>query len=293
MTLTHDTNILKRYSSLARLKHVVAYCLRLKNNSLNSANQLTVPLTIQKIVCFRMKSKNVTQLMGNLPEIRVTQARAFLNTGIDYASPFSIKISSNKTGKAYLGIFICLATKAVHLELISDLTSTAFLNALKQFISRRGRYVTLYSDNDTTFVGANNQLSELKKWFLREDIQKQIREYLLEHFIDWKLPPYSPHVGGLWEAVVKSAKAHEKSRHERLTFEKLYTILVEIEACLNSKPITSLFSNPTDLQALTPDHFLIGETITAIPDRDLIKEPSNHLNRYQLLTQMRQHFWQR
>lgn len=246
------------------------------------------------IVCFRTKPKSVSQLMGNLPTIRVTQARAFLNTGLDYAGPFSIKISRNKTSKAYLAIFVCLSTKAVNFELVFDLTATAFLNALKRFIARRGKCITLYSDNGTTFVGANNQLKELKKFLSKEE--NQIRDYLSEQFIEWKfIPSYSPHVGGLWEAAVKSAKTHMRKvvGASLLYFEELYTLLTQIEACLNSKPITPLSDSPDDLQALTPGHFIIGEALTAIPDRNLTETPSNRLTRYQLLAQIRQHFWKR
>jgi len=134
--------------------------------------------------------------MGDLPSPRVTQARAFTNTGVDYAGPFNIKISRNKTGKAYLSIFICLATKAVHFELVSDLTAISFLNAIKRFISRRGRCINLYSDNSTTFVGANNQLLELKEFLAKNT--NQIQQYPVGQFINWKfIPPYSPHMGGL------------------------------------------------------------------------------------------------
>ncbi|XP_011690002.1 PREDICTED: uncharacterized protein LOC105451334 [Wasmannia auropunctata] len=115
------------------------------------------------VVCFRIKPVSTKQLMGDLPAVRVTQARAFLHTGLDYAGPFSIKISRNKTSKCYLAIFVCLATKAVHFELVLDLKATSFLNAMKRFIARRGKCATLYSDNGTTFVGANNQLLELKE----------------------------------------------------------------------------------------------------------------------------------
>ncbi|XP_029163718.1 uncharacterized protein LOC114936567 [Nylanderia fulva] len=249
------------------------------------------------IVCFRAKPTVAHQLMGNLPAVRVTQQiRAFLHTGLDYAGPFTIKISRNKTSKAYLAIFICLVTKAVHFELVSDLTTTAFLNALKRFIARRGKCIALYSDNGTTFVGANNQLTELKNYLIKETTQNQIHEYLAEHFIDWKfIPPYSPHIGGLWEAAVKSAKTHMRKiiGTVTLTFEELYTVFTLIEACLNSRPLTQLSNDPTDLQPLTPGHFLIGEAINTIPEHDLSDVSTNRLTRYQLIIQLRQHFWTR
>lgn len=96
--------------------------------------------------------------MGSLPSVRVAPARIFINTGLDYAGPFNKRISRSKTSKAYLVVFIYLATKAMHFEIVSDAKSTSFLNALKRFIARRGRCSNSYSDNGTTFVGANNQL---------------------------------------------------------------------------------------------------------------------------------------
>ncbi|XP_011163687.1 uncharacterized protein LOC105198615 [Solenopsis invicta] len=102
-----------------------------------------------------------TVIMGDLPKSRVTVSRAFINSGVDYAGPFPIKLSRNRTVKAYLCIFICFATKATYLEIVSDLTTTAFLNELKRFIARRGRCMQLFSDNGTNFIGANNELRAL------------------------------------------------------------------------------------------------------------------------------------
>ncbi|XP_070172476.1 uncharacterized protein [Polyergus mexicanus] len=247
------------------------------------------------IACFRSKPITANQLMGNLPAVRVTQqSRVFLYTGVDYAGPFTIKVSRNKTSKAYLSIFICLSTKAVHFELVSDLSTVSFLNALKRFIARRGKCITLYSDNGTTFVSANNQLTELKNCLLEGTTQKRIHEYLAEQFISWKfIPPYSPHIGGLWEAAVKSAKTHMRKiiGTTPLSFEELYTVLTLIEACLNSRPLTPLSNDPSDLQSLTLGHFLIGDAVTAIPEHNLMDLSMNRLTRYQLLSRIQQHFW--
>ncbi|KAM0724699.1 Pro-Pol polyprotein [Formica fusca] len=262
---------------------------------LNGRN--TIRRTLRNcIVCFRTKPVTASQLMGSLPSIRVTPARPFLNTGVDYAGPFSVKILRNKTGKAYLSLFVCLATKAIHLELVSDLSTASFLNAIKRFIARRGKCSTLYSDNGTTFTGTNDQLSELKNQLLKESTQTQIRDFLLEQFIDWKfIPPYAPHMGGVWEASVKLAKNHMRKviGTTILTFEELYTVLTQIEACLNSRPLTPISNDPTDLQALTPGHFLIGEALNAIPEYDMSKVPTNRLTRLHLLTQIKQNFWTR
>ncbi|XP_043485177.1 uncharacterized protein LOC122513015 [Leptopilina heterotoma] len=217
------------------------------------------------VLCFRLKPAVSSQMMGNLPEVRVTPSRPFANVGLDYAGPFNIKVSRNKTGKAYLCVFVCMAVKAVHLELVSDLTTNAFLNALKRFISRRGKCLTIMSDN------ANNSI----KWSF--------------------IPPYSPHMGGLWEAAVKSAKSHLKTviNETPLTVEELYTVIVQIESILNSRPLYPLSADINNLNVLTPGHFLIGTALNSILEEDVRDVPVNRTNRFQLLSKMQQSFWQR
>lgn len=107
-----------------------------------------------------MRPSSPTQLMGNLPAERITPSRSFSSVGVDYAGPYTIKVSRNKTAKVYLCLFVYLTTKAVHFEIVSDMTTLGFLNAFKRFISRRGRCKTIYSDNGTNFVGANNMMQQ-------------------------------------------------------------------------------------------------------------------------------------
>jgi hypothetical protein len=101
-----------------------------------------------------------------------------------------------------------MATKAIHLELVSNLTSEAFIAALKRFIARRGLTDHLYSDNDSNFVGANRVL---KAFFKSEEFLQQVHNYAAKTQFQWHfIPPNSPHFGGLCEAGVKSLKYHWK-----------------------------------------------------------------------------------
>ncbi|XP_029054961.2 uncharacterized protein LOC114882244 [Osmia bicornis bicornis] len=250
------------------------------------------------IRCFRVNPTNEVYQMGQLPTSRVTPARPFFTCGVDYAGPFYTKerVRSRVSVKAYLCIFVCFVTRAVHIELATDLSTDAFLNCFRRFIARRGRCQYIVSDNGTNFVGARNELDELRVLLRNKEHNRKITNALNQEFIEWRLiPPHSPHFGGLWEGAVKSAKHHLKRviGDQKLTFEELYTLLTQVESCLNSRPLSPLSSDPTDLSPLTPGHFLIGTALNALPAQDLRDVQTNRLNRYQLIQQMLQHFWQR
>ncbi|XP_046749846.1 uncharacterized protein LOC124413362 [Diprion similis] len=262
---------------------------------------LSAKSTIRKvlhkcIVCFRSRPVSARHFMGDLPVSRLDNTRAFLNVGIDYGGPFNLKLSRNKTCKAYISLFVCMSTKAIHLELVSDLSSAAFLNALKRFIARRGKCANIYSDNGSNFQGASRELRELYDFITQQSHNQTIDQFCSDQAIQWHfIPPYSPHMGGLWEAGIKSVKTHLRRvlSEACLTFEEMYTVLVQTEAVLNSRPLTPISSDPTDLEALTPGHFLIGGSLTAIPERNFNETPSNRLTRFQYLAKLTQQFWTR
>ncbi|XP_074033764.1 uncharacterized protein [Leptinotarsa decemlineata] len=232
--------------------------------------------------------------MANLPPSRMTPSRPFSISGVDYAGPFQLRDRKGrnfKTFKAYIALFVCFSTKALHLEVVSDLTSECFLACLRRFMSRRGKCSEIYSDNGTTFVGANN---EIKLFF--DSYKKNITEHLTTEGIQWHfITPNAPHFGGIWEAGVKSTKYHLKRvmGNASLNFEEFYTVLCQIEACLNSRPLYPISTDPNDLTPLTPAHFLIGESLTALPEPSLLNLKENRLSRFQRTQQIVQHFWSR
>ncbi|XP_043264280.1 uncharacterized protein LOC122404410 [Colletes gigas] len=271
----------------------------LRNRFWIVACKRVVRKTIHRCIrCFRTKPTGINPIMGNLPATRVTPARPFATCGVDYAGPLLIKERgrARTAHKAYLCIFVCFVTKAVHIELATELSTDAFLNCLNRFIARRGRSHCIYSDNGRNFIGARNNLNELGVLLNNKEHHAKIGKALAQEQIQWHLiPPHAPHFGGLWESAVKSAKQHLRRiiGEQRLTYEELYTILAQIEACLNSRPLHPLSSDPNDLTPLTPGHFLIGDALTALPQQDLLPLKQNRLNRYQLVQQMLQHFWKR
>jgi transposase InsO family protein len=237
--------------------------------------------------------------MGNLPAERVAPTRAFLSCGIDFAGPFMIKTSMRRNAplvKGYVCIFVCFSTKAVHIELVGDLSTTAFINALNRFFDRRGRSVTIFTDNATNFVGANRKMKEWSDLFHSEQHKKKVQEALTDVGVQWRfIPPRSPHFGGLWEAAVKSMKhlLQKTVGNANLHFEELNTVLTRAEACLNSRPITPMSSDPNDTSVLTPGHFLIGDSLLSIPEPDLSNIPTSHLTRWRRVAQYSQIVWKK
>ncbi|XP_044757058.1 uncharacterized protein LOC123315434 [Coccinella septempunctata] len=225
--------------------------------------------------------------MGDLPPSRVSRLKPFSHTGVDFAGPFKVTMSKHRgirASKAYLCLFVCFATKAVHLELASDLTMNTFLAALKRFIARRGRCSNLYSDCGTNFVAAHRYLNEL------------FAKAASAESITWHFNPASaPHFGGLWESAIKCAKMHllRVVGEQILTYEELNTVFTQVEAILNSRPLTPVSNDPHDFSALTPGHFLTLEPLTALPEQDNTALPINRLTRWQLLERMHRDFWNR
>ncbi|XP_070531344.1 uncharacterized protein [Cardiocondyla obscurior] len=249
------------------------------------------------IRCARYRATRAEQLMGKLPTPRVSIARPFTNTGLDYAGPITLKTLRGRAArhyKAYIAIFVCMATSAVHIELVTDYSSNAFIAAFKRFTGRRGLCATLQSDCGTNFVGAN---AELRRLFDSASSElKEIATLLSNDGTEWKFnPPGAPHFGGKWEAAVKSVKFHLKRVLGEiiLTYEEMSTVLTQIESVLNTRPLCPITEDITDLAVLTPGHFLIGGSLAIIPEPDLTTEPTSRLSHWQILRQLLDHFWTR
>ncbi|XP_059049889.1 uncharacterized protein LOC131855010 isoform X7 [Achroia grisella] len=182
-----------------------------------------------------------------------------------------------------------MQVKAVHLELVTDLTKESYMAALNRFVSRRGKPRNILSDNGTNFVGTSNELQR----FLHSS---NVASDMVQEGIQFSFaPPYSPHFNGLAEAVVRSTKHHLKRllKLTHLTYEEMSTCLTQIEAILNSRPLTPLSSDPCDYSALTPAHLLIGRPLTSIPHPQVADVNITRLDRYHRIEHIKQHFWRR
>ncbi|XP_029054220.2 uncharacterized protein LOC114881567 [Osmia bicornis bicornis] len=196
--------------------------------------------------------------MGQLPFS--LPSRPFVYIGVDYTGPITLKNlkgRSSKTIKGWICVFVCFSSSAVHLTVVSDYSTEGFLAAYRRFLSRRGIAHKLYSDCGTNFIGAQ---AELKRLFTSSSKEHQyVASILSADSTQWMFtPPAAPHMGGKWEAIVKSIKFHLRRTIGELllTFEEFSTLLTQIEAVLNSRLLEPLNDDPDDISALTPGHFL-------------------------------------
>ncbi|XP_037050902.1 uncharacterized protein LOC119084808 isoform X2 [Bradysia coprophila] len=267
------------------------------------------------VKCCRYNQRMGEQIMADLPPNRVTESMIFAETGLDYAGPFNIKASNVRSPpirikptvvngeviksipkipvyEGYIALFICFATKAVHLEVVSDQTTEAFLAAFDRFISRRGTPERCHSDNSKTFIGAKNVLAVESEQSMLD--YNQVINHAADKGINWSfIPPRAPHFGGIWESNIKSMKHHLKRviGDITLTYEELSTVLTKVEACLNSRPMCQLNDDPNDLSVLTPGHFLIGRPLKARPKGIMGAKGVGVKERWNVVQRIYRDFW--
>lgn len=180
------------------------------------------------------------------------------------------------------------------MEVAPSLDSDDFINVLERFVCRRGNPKLIRSDCGTNFKGASN---ELKKEIERMNHLK-IDASLRRKSIQWEFnPPESPHMGGVWERMVRSVKtslnAILMSDSISLNDYTLMTVLTEVEALVNSRPLTPVSDDVIDMEALTPNHFIMGRSSTALPACITYNDNVPPRKRWKQVQSVAQQFWDR
>ena len=183
-------------------------------------------------------------VQAELPDFRVDGGIAFKNTGVDFGGPVYTK-EAEEMRKSYIVLFTCATSRMVHLELCPNLTTEAYVRSQKRMIGRRGAPVMFVSDNGRTFKG------------------KGLKRFNAERGIRWRFNlSRAPWWGGMFERLIRSTKRCLKKAigRRRLTYEELETVLIDVEAVLNSRPLTYLYANDTDTP-ITPSHLFCGRRL--------------------------------
>lgn len=212
--------------------------------------------------CKKQRVKHLEVPFPPLPKDRTELTTVFKVSGVDLAGP----LLTNDKQKVWIVLFTCAVYRAVHLELVPSLSTNDFIQALRRFISRRGRVSILYSDNGTNFTGLSNALklldwAEIEKSFTVNEIRFKFN------------PPSSPWWGGFWERLIGILKdlLRKNLGQSSLSYEELHTLLVECESIINNRPLTYLHEEQ-DLQTLTPAMFLQDLPSREAPDLDEVQK---------------------
>ncbi|XP_051806692.1 uncharacterized protein LOC127534752 [Acanthochromis polyacanthus] len=248
------------------------------------------------IFCRKLRGKLEEQKMSDLPQDRLSPEPPFTHVGLDIFGPWTVIARRTRGGhaenKRWAIMFTCLSTRAVHIEVIESMTTASFINALRRFAAIRGPVKTLRSDRGTNFIGACKELS-----FNTDD--SDLKTYLQNNKCTWTFnPPHSSHRGGVWERMIGVARRILdalllKKKTSLLTHEGLITLMAEVTAVMNSRPLVPISSDPEEPTVLTPSMLLTHkvESLSApVGDFDANDLSSKHWRKVQGLADA---FWRR
>ena len=235
------------------------------------ARQLLKKLLRKCVICRKQGGKPYTiPDPPPLPTWRLEDSPPFTVTGVDFTGPLYVKTVSLEN-KVYVCLFTCANTRAIHLEVVEDLSEGTFLKAFRRFVSRRSLPRKMVSDNATTYLSAAEELKRLLN-------STSLKETLSRRGCDWVfIPKRAPWYGGFWERLIGLTKNALKKvlGRAQITLPELQTIIVEIEAILNDRPLTYVSTDIDDEEALTPSHLLYGRRITSLPHEKVDDEEIN------------------
>ena len=233
-----------------------------------------------------------------LPEFRVNEAPPFSNSAVDFAGPLYVRSQRVSEGnKIWICLFTCCVTRAVHLELVLDLSAVTFIRCLKRFAARRGLPRRIVSDNAKTFKATAKAIDSMLK---NQDVQNYLSNVGVEWVFNLEKAPWW---GGIFERLIKSTKRclRKLVGQAKFSYDEMHTAIVEIEAIINSRPLSYVGSDDTE-EPLTPSHLLVGRRILGLPDNlsylelddaDFEVTDASVQRRARHLNSVLNHFWKR
>ena len=250
------------------------------------------------VTCRKLRASPQQQVMAELPTDRFEQVPPFTFSAVDYFGPFYIK-EGRKEMKRYGVLFTCMASRAIHLEIATSLTTDLFLNAYRRFVCHRGPIQQLRSDQGTNFVGAKNELEAALHEMNHNKIQRELLKDNCDWFA-WKMNvPHASHMGGVWERQIKTVRSvltgFLENHGNQLDDESLRTLMIEAEAIVNSRPLTTDdLTDPDSQDILTPNHLLtMKSSIILAPPGNFQRADVYSKKRWRRVQQLADEFWQR
>ena len=278
-------------------RHMTEGAIRSAGYWIVGARRLVSSLIHKCVICRRTRGKTAIQKMGDLPVDRLTPNPPFTYVGVDVFGPWQVTTRRTRGGSAaskrWAVLFSCLVSRAVHIEVIEELSASSFINALRRFVALRGPVKQVRSDRGTNFVGAVNELG-LDCIF---DENGPVQQFLSNQGCTWIFnSPHASHMGGAWERMIGIARRilynmFFSHPHRILTHEVLITFMAEVCAIINGRPIVPVSADPDDLFILTPSLLLTQKTPDgdySFPDMDIKEAYRSNWKYVQILAE---EFW--
>ena len=234
---------------------------------ITGCKRLVSSLIHKCVMCRKLRGKLEVQKMSDLPSDRITPGQPpFTSVGIDIFGPWEVVTRRTRGGaansKRWAALFTCLVTRAVHIEVIEEMSASSFINALRRFIALRGKVDIVRSDRGTNFVGSVNPL-QINAINVEDG---PVRDFLYNSGTTWIFnPPHSSHMGGVWERMIGTTRRILDSMlleygSRTLTHEVLTTFLAEVTSIINSRPLVPVSSDAQSPFVLTPSILLTQKT---------------------------------
>ena len=219
------------------------------------------------LTCRKLRGKLEEQKMADLPSERLEICPPFTYVGLDVFGPWSVTTRRTRGGQAeskrWAIMFSCMSSRAVHIEVIESMDTSSCINALRRFFALRGPAKQLRSDCGTNFIGASKELG----------MDKAVHRYLSEQGCSWEFnPPHASHMGGSWERMIGVARRILDSMLQRqnshLTHEVLCTLMAEVIAIMNARPLLPVSTDPEKPFILSPSMILTQKSGVPPPPGD-------------------------
>ena len=258
------------------------------------AGTLIRSVTSRCVTCRRYQARPLAQQMADLPPDRLSAHHPpFSHIGMDFLGPLEVKRGSSSV-KRYGVIFTCSSSRAIHLEVAYSLTTDSCISAIRRFLARRGPVMSIRSDNGTNIVGAEAEMKrEIQAWN-----QSDLGHYLLQRSVQWKFnPPSASNFGGFWERLIhvvrKVLYSILRDHPTTVTDEDLHTLLCEVEQIINNRPITQVSSDPSDMDALTPNQLVTMKADAQLPPGLFFADDNYARRRWRMVQHLANLFWSR
>lgn len=249
------------------------------------------------VICRRLRGKIEEQQMSELPGDRLQTDPPFSHVGMDMFGPWEVSARRTRGGQAnskrWAVLFTCLCTRAVHIEVVEEMSSSSFINALRRFFALRGPAKQLRSDCGTNFVGACREMG------INTVEQGEVQKYLQEEKCTWIFnPPHSSHMGGVWERMIGVARRILDNMllcagQRHLTHETLTTFLAEVTAIINARPLIPVSSDSEHPQILSPSMLLTQKSGLLLPPLQSLNQKEILRNQWKRVQLLANEFWNR